>query len=273
MDPISRAGETLAALLYLRRDVSASQYRLGISMSDHYVFEEKSGNGRIPDGINRLALISGIGQTWEEYSGLDWNLTPNEILEISSQEKTHKAPELHSLISLKTGNAHNAGIYTSDTGELILDKENKQLTVITGKTEAIATQASSASLKSLSIENNTTPALISISSLDDNPVSDSNRMLLILSTDARNSGMKFKDEEQKILENIGHLPVRLKTINIDLKLKHNKAPSLKLYALHLNGSRAEEIKIETPNDKEAHFNINLEALKKGPTTFFELVAG
>ena len=79
------------------------------------------------------------------------------------------------------------GIYQSDTGEITLYSQQKLMTVITPKTEAIVfDEPKPTNLKQLSILNADSPALVAISAMDNQPLANSKRMLLILSTDARN---------------------------------------------------------------------------------------
>ena len=94
----------------------------------------------------------------------------------------------------------------------------------------------------LTVEAADGPALVSpVSSLDGGPLSDTSRVLVMLATDAQNSGMRFADAEQRSLLELGQLPVLLRRARVIVRLAHNAPSGLRLYATALNGSRRESI--------------------------------
>jgi hypothetical protein len=60
-DPIGRATETLAALLYLRGDVALARRRIDIALDSAFVFDDSNLYSGIPADLTRLALVSRIG--------------------------------------------------------------------------------------------------------------------------------------------------------------------------------------------------------------------
>jgi hypothetical protein len=64
MDPVARAGETLASLLFLRGDVSKSNQIIGIKLSPKFVFGDNPFLGNMPEDISRLGLVTGVGVDW-----------------------------------------------------------------------------------------------------------------------------------------------------------------------------------------------------------------
>jgi hypothetical protein len=93
--------------------------------------------------------------------------------------------------------------------------------------------------------------------------------LLILATDARNSGMEFADASEKTLRKLGGPPVVIKTTQAHLQLKHDGPEKLKLYALKLNGERGSELPMKR-GAKTMDIELNTAKLAQGVTTFFEL---
>lgn len=65
LDPIARATETLAALLFLRADVAPAERRIGIRLGEDYVFNDSAFLGNIPGDLTRLGLVHGIGLDWQ----------------------------------------------------------------------------------------------------------------------------------------------------------------------------------------------------------------
>jgi hypothetical protein len=63
-DPVARAGETLAALLFMRGDVAPAKRMIGVKLTPTFVYNQNAHLGNVPSDISRLALISGIGLDW-----------------------------------------------------------------------------------------------------------------------------------------------------------------------------------------------------------------
>ncbi|ACP23350.1 hypothetical protein NGR_b19030 (plasmid) [Sinorhizobium fredii NGR234] len=222
LDPVARAGETLAALLYRRGDVAAS----GISIPFAVRGEEDLGEdmqAREPERLTELALIAGIG------------LVPADRFEDAvgvAQPRTQGAGEVLSALrdsgSLPHDNQTDTerGIYESDTGQIRLDRRAGQLRVSTPATEAAAFSSlrEPIDLGVLRIEQADGNGLVALSAINRQPsLAQSRRMLLIFATDARNSGMVFRDSEEKIIEDFGSLPVLLRKGHVDLALSRGAA--------------------------------------------------
>ncbi len=65
LDPIARANETLAALLFLRGDVAPARKTLGVKLETKNVFDESAFLGNMPVDISRLSLVTGLGLDWQ----------------------------------------------------------------------------------------------------------------------------------------------------------------------------------------------------------------
>lgn len=63
-DPVTRATETLAALLYLRRDVAVAKRTVAIPLDPGFIYDDNAFYGNIPPDLSRLALVSRIGIEW-----------------------------------------------------------------------------------------------------------------------------------------------------------------------------------------------------------------
>jgi len=95
----------------------------------------------------------------------------------------------------------------------------------------------------------------------------SRRLLVIYATDARNSGMRFADDEEKVIADFGRLPVLIRKGTVDLSL--NLLPGTwRLTPVTLNGmASVAAARMVSP----AGLRISNEAIS-GPTTFFLLEA-
>lgn len=284
MDPIERANETLTALLYLRGDVSPANHRIGIRLSEDYVFEKGGGIGHLPEAATRLGLVTGIGLVWEDQKPalpLDSIFEPaikqptlaNKLAEKVGLTGEPSFPEILSNLQkrdlLQGNKSDGKSTFISDTGEILLEPLAKSLKVITPRTEAVAFERAPGKLNTLTISQATVPALFAASSMDGRSLETSGRVLLIVATDARNSGMRFADTDERELLSLGSLPVMLRVVHLTARLRHSEPEKLTLYALSLNGERTERLPLTIATDGVT-FTIDTASLKHGPTTYFEL---
>lgn len=276
IDPIARAGETLAALLFLRGDVAPSMRKVGIRLAPRFVFEESAFQGNIPGDLSRIALVTGLG--------LDW-LAPAQTAQYAMQVEPvggGKSDELwvRRVASLRRegilprNNLTDAtkGIYQSDTGQILLDSAKKRMTVVTPRTEAVVFDTPEpVNLGHLAVEQSDGPALVSVSAMDGKELPESRRMLLILATDARNSGMRFSDAAETTLQALGTKPALIRVATLKIKLRHALQEHLQIYSVTLRGKRGDLIPVTQESDGIS-FVLDTAGLSHGPTTFFEITA-
>lgn len=292
LDPIARASDALATLLFLRKDVQSAKHRVAIRLNTDYALEKQGGIGKLTDDISKIGLVTGLGVIWNETENtktdlrFSWVLNPENPAPTLTNKIVDKlkrwagAPEkawgknlqiLQQQGVLSQDNTSDGDRFESDTKEIVLDINQPYLQVNTEKTQAVAfAELLPPDLPNLKVISASEPALISLSSLDDKPINDSERLLLILATDARNTAMKFQDDSGKVLQQLGHLPVVIKAGRYSLQINNTNFDKLKLYALGLNGARKTEMKLVKGN-KSVKVDIDLAKLTGGITTFFELV--
>ena len=92
------------------------------------------------------------------------------------------------------------GIYESDTGEIMMNVKSAEMTVRTPRLEgAVVKSGRPVAIDALTIECSTVPAAVTAVSLTDAPLRNSRRILVVIATDARNSNMRFSDENEPII--------------------------------------------------------------------------
>ena len=302
-DPISRATETLAALLYRRGDVAVAKRRVGIAFDDNYIYANSSSYGAIPPDLRRLALITGVGLDWQGklektvvngkpvYDALmqpgNNNLRIGGVLAqpllttLASRSGVWETDQFNNRVTmLRTNNLLAAdprnntvdGLYLTDTGQISLDGQRKRLTVITPMTEGIVFNTPEAvTLGSVRVEAASAGALVAVSSVDSAPLASSKRMLVILGSDARNTGMTFSDAAETTLKTFGTKPVVMSTRSVTIRLTNVNAKTLKVYSTTLRGQRADAIPV-LQQTNGISFTLDTGKLSHGPTTYFEVVS-
>ncbi|NKC03271.1 hypothetical protein HED55_07665 [Ochrobactrum haematophilum] len=222
VDPVARAGETLASLLFRRGDVKTASFAVPFMMQGETSLGD-SLETREPERLKTLlALVGGIGLF---ASGLQWPETTAKGIEINYRnvaldnvlERLKQAG-----LSLKD-NATDPyrGIFASATGEILLERDRTRMRVVTPRTEALAFAdlKDSLTLGQLTLSHAEGRGLVSVSALDTQPLATSEKMLVIFATDARNTGMRFRDDAQKEIEDWGRLPVTLLRNRVDFRLR------------------------------------------------------
>ncbi|HMO28121.1 glycoside hydrolase [Enterovirga sp.] len=265
LDPVARAGETLAALLFRRGDVATSRLTIPFAVRG----AEDLGpdmQAREPDALTELALLGRIGL--EDAGRIGEGIAVRQPRDVNRPAAIVEA--LRASGALPPGNVTNlsSGLFQSDTGEIVLNRRDRQMRLATKATEAVAFSAESlpAALGILSVDAAEGDGLVAISSLD-KPASlaSGRRFLVIFATDARNTGMVFRDGEQKVIEDFGRLPVRIRKGHVDLRIART-ARAWRLSPVGLDGQ------VRRPVARGAGpvaFRLGND-LPDGPTTYFLL---
>ncbi|WP_426239687.1 glycoside hydrolase [Pararhizobium sp. DWP1-1-3] len=263
LDPVARAGETLAALLFRRGDVATSKLTIPFLVRGAQDLTDDM-QAREPEQLTELGLVGAIGMTKAAAGSLSAgqprsSVDPQAILD---------AAKAAGLLATDNQTDLKTGLYESDTGELLLDRLRGQLRVSTPKTEAVAfsTLREPVNLGSVRVEASDGNGLLAVSVVDDaESIAQSHRLLVIYATDAHNTGMKFRDDEEKVIADFGQLPVLIRKGYVDLSLTLAKG-EWRLTPVTLNGIASTAAgQVITP----AGFRLSNDAAS-GPTTFFLL---
>jgi hypothetical protein len=293
LDPVAKATETLAALLFLRGDVAPSPdavvARLGAG--DFGGSANSMGTaGGLRYGVAALALLTRLGTALDPTAALPgpWK-TPRKTLAPDGTEtpqRTVAALAAAGMLPARGLSDIDNAVYESDTRQLVLRGRERSLLVATPRTEVAVFDATvPPGLAHLHIDRIDTPATVALSALDGRPLENSARMLLTVSTDAINSGMTFRVSnpdgsqavkpgertevaERKVLQDLGHLPVLLKSTRMTLRIANANYRALAVYALALNGARTARL---DPVRKDGAVVVDIDT-EQHPTTYFEVVA-
>jgi hypothetical protein len=283
LDPVIRATETLSTLLIRRGEVQPSRNTIRYDLTQGGAF------GLVAPHTN-ITSLAWLGRVDAELGNGAPAGAPSPVLVVkpsylpgggggaaadqaSRQELQKYVGVLRERGVLPPQNQTDiaAGVYQSDTGQIVLDQRRGQLRLVTPKTEAIAfiNPGRGMGLRVLQVNNASVEGLLAASALDDQPLADSKRILIIFATDAENTGMRFTSPDRKTLVTLGKLPVRIRhgVANISLTLAGSGAYTL--HAIHLNGDVGDALPV-TSEANGVRMVLDNAALAQGPTTFFLL---
>jgi hypothetical protein len=288
LDPIARAGEVLAALLYRRGDVIESESRIVLKTAFSEISDPRRGMQGIPDDISRLALVTRVGLEVagaEQKQPATLRFENSRLARVPLTEPVHqlsrkpqedwrirrKELAMSGLLDDNNKTADDGSTYHSDTGQILVSLATRSMRVFTPQTEAaLFEKGCPFPIASITIQLCTTPALISVSALDSQPLRKSHRILIIVATDAVNSGASFLFD-RRVLVNLGHLPVRIRTTRLRLTAVRDDDRTMQLFALDMAGNRTEQLPV-TQSTGRINLDIDTAILKNGAAIFFELVS-
>ena len=164
--------------------------------------------------------------------------------------------------------AENKLPYVSLTNELSMDAENKIFKLNTPRSQAAAGffAGTEIELEDVSIETSTEYATICLSSVTNQPIYESERLLLSAAARARKTDMKLSNDGTEVLES-GVAPTLVEPVKAKFTLKTDA--NVEVWALTPQGEQKKKLRVE--KDKTGvHFElrgdeqaINYEIVKKG----------
>lgn len=294
-NPVMRASHFILASLFLRGDIRPSERVLQVEMPKAYLDRHPAELDKmVSEEFCKLGLVSGFATSFPGYPVLDpprsagkadWTFSSLPGSDVRQEAmfaeivSSRKQSNLSSVIAdLKKRNilpASNrtdpdAGIFESDTGELLMNTQSSRLSVRTPRSEGVSLLAGdSACMKILNVRSTSRNACVFLTSVDNLPLEESRRMVLVYSTAALNTGLRMSADRSSIL-NKGTNPVLLQTGKLHAELTLPSG-NWKCYALSVNGIRRESLPCSRTGGKW-NLLLDTDTLKNGPTPFFELVA-
>ncbi len=265
LDPVARAGETLAALLYRRGDVAEAELTIPFAVRGEADLGPDM-QAREPDLLTRFALLGRIGLTQEGGAGQAPVFVPQPRGEADSMA-LFAALRRSGALPAANRTSPRDGVYESATGEIVLDDRRRQLRVVTEATEGLAWSGLRApvELGVVRVETVDGDGLVAISSLEGGAgLRDGGRFLVVFATDARNTAMRFRDRAEKVIEDFGRLPVLLRKGEASVALA--REGRWRLSPLGLDGAVHPPL---AKGDGAVAFRLTND-LPSGPTTFFLL---
>ncbi len=289
-DPINRAGQVVAAFAYGRSDVKTSPHKVAVAVSDEYMRNHITMNRGMSSEQNRIALLSGLGLVLDgkipaglpPYPKFDLTLLPaggSEIVatamfavaidKVDGKNFENTVELLRQKGILDKGNRTDVKkeVYESDTGELLMSVKDNCFTVNTPKLQGVAYDGKKEIKLDAVAVTASLPSSSTVIAVDNVPIKDSKRLLIVFTTDALNTGTEFS-EDRTVLYKPGVLPVLVEGGKLEVKVANPNA--FEAYALNNAGERVESLPVTRQGDKTV-FTVDTAKLAKGIALYFELV--
>jgi hypothetical protein len=295
LDPVGRASQVVSGYLFARADAAPAAHYANLAVTAEAYYTPAAIHGGVSSEQSYLPLVTGFGLTYSGNrpppqvrphradvvlrpgggaevvaNGVSSALVDNPDAKLGAQE-LFGALKAKGILPATNRTDPAAGLYESETGQILMDVRNRRLTVATPRLAGACFESLPAPVSAgpLTIVSSTRSASVTVIALDDAELPASRRILLVYATDAVNSGSEYNDEARTVLRRIGGLPVLQRTGTVHLRLASQHAGSLKAWSLGFDGSRQTPLPV-TVADGAAAVTINTQALTTSPTPFFEL---
>lgn len=291
MDPNVRAQETLATMLFFRGDVAPATRTVAVPFGDE---EFDRPGSSVLRGVGPVSLLARFGLVLREQAGA----LPSDVLLAETRQNPVTIPEraadklmdvvggdtsqrTEKLIAALRANgtlgadnltSASGDVLQSQTGQIILDRKLSRILVKTPRTEAVSTigPEEGIGLDALEIVKTDSGALVGVTALDGLPIRDSRKLLLIMTGDVRNTGMRLDGVgDSRRFVSWGKLPMLMRRVRADVSLNHRTARTGRLSILSLRGAALAEYRVSAAGDGRFHFRLDT-AAAGAPTTFFLL---
>lgn len=291
MDPVARAGETLATLLFYRGDVAPAKGMVAVPFgADRF---GQPGSAFLPLSIRRAALLTRFGLIAPEK--VDTLPASARIVAVTASPYQFSDKVMERLIDMVTGSAlaqqerlvadlrrdgvlapsnrtdPTKGVFQSSTGQMTLESQRGLFQVVTPRTEAVSVSGPVGDLvlDTMTVRRVDRGALVAASSLDGQPLSTSRKVLLILTGDAVNTGMVLDGTgETRFVRQWGTWPILMERVIADIELQTPLARNGRLSVLNLRGEVIHRRAIAVDADGRAKLRLAVGAVTANPTTFF-----
>lgn len=102
------------------------------------------------------------------------------------------------------------------------------------------------------------------------PLGESSHLLVVYSTDALNSNMRFTSPDRTVIEEVGELPVLIRTGRTKIAVRNRALRDPAAYVLGFNGERRERLPIRRTEDGKLLLEFDTGSFAGGPSPFIEI---
>lgn len=291
-DPIAQASEAVTMFAFLRGDVAEAKHSLEIKLDPAKMFPRHY-LAAIGDDYAKLAMLTRVGILYPDVKPLmpvgsvspDAELEPTQFSALSDntwwvgvattddpRETARGVQLLREKGILPPGNRTDLArkIYQSETGEITLDARAETLSVETPRLSGVIVKGGKGRSESLQVNQASVPAMIAAVSLDKSQnLTSAKHLLLIVSTNAFNRGMRFANDTLSRCQDLGTFPVLLESGEFEIAIRTSLPQKPTVYALNMDGSRGETVPVEL-RDGELKLKLDTASLKT-VSPFFEII--
>jgi hypothetical protein len=261
-DPLNLAAERASICLFLRGDMKGADHTVAIAMTEDELLASRTRNVGVSPPWHALALVSRVGTFVAKRPGtvpaditmpIGWSTdrtswTGGDVLDVDPYAGGAGQAALDALRRkgwLEGNITHLAtNVIQSETKQLTIDGPRDVMILDTPRTAgAYAPQGETVETEAATITILKTDATVWVSSIDDEVIARSRRLVITHLTDLQNTGTRFAERARQTLVAWGDLPHLVRTGSARIALKIANAADATVWVLSTAGRRG--AKIET----------------------------
>ena len=287
-DPLSMLAARMGAMLFLRGDVKESEVVFPVLVDENCF---KSGTYmKYPRVLRFLGMFGKVGTIVSGEPDIKLPKGANFLITLDPGKKRtagnypvyfiDHADEGKRLYDLqkeskagKAGHDYWGRFAVSSTGELHMDARRKEYKVITSRSEVIFMERQGVRTAGvMSVKNGNTPATFFVTSLDNKPLKNSKRILLLHLTNTIASGPELEyRKDRTVIHNLGQFPPLARHVSGEVRLNISKSgEKWNFHTLDLSGKRCDTQSIQGNSAGELTLSLNKTADGE-PRLAYELI--
>lgn len=270
-DPLSQAAERASICLFLRGDMRAAPHSVSIAMTDDDLRRPTTPIPSLAPSWHWVAWLTRVGTLvvdnpqralpydlllplgWATPSGEYAAATPvGDPYQIAS-EKLIELLRQRGILSAGNPTDPGTNVFQCETGEITIDGPQDRMTLDTPRTAGgfAPAGASIRTGQGVMISVQDSDATVWVSSLDDQPIRESRRLLVTHLTDLQNTEIRYAERARQTLLDWGKLPHLVRAGRADVRLQLRDAGAYQVWALSTSGKRLAEIPSRSTADELA----------------------
>lgn len=276
-DPLMALSERIALALFVRGDAAPAEGRVTLLVDMEAATRRITRWGVLdfPEPMNLLGLVTRVGSAWAPVAtdaAVQGTITgpgadPADPDYVPMGDNFFDT--LAAQGTIPTGAIDPAaGTFRSDTGELVLDTQHGSMQVVTPRTEAFTlSKPGTATGNAVRLTVPAGHATVAVIAMDDAPVAQSKRLLVLHLTDLQNSGSRYSNPRMTLMEDWGTLPHLIRAGQAELTLQTTQP--LTVYPLDPAGNRLKPLPTKV---KGGQLQVTLDTARLPVSMAYELVA-
>ena len=258
-DPLGQAAERASLCLFLRGDMQAAPHSVTVAMTEDDLRRPPAQIPSLPPDWHWVAWLTRVGTQvvadparplphdlvlplgWAtpagDFAGANatqvgdpYQIDPKKLLELLRQR---------GILSVGNPTDPSKNVFQCETGEITIDGPHDRLTLDTPRTaggfapagESIRTR------HGVQISVRDTDATVWVSSLDEQPIRQSRRLLVTHLTDLQNTQTRYGEQARQTLLDWGKLPHLVRAGKAEVSLQLNDPDTYRVWALSTSGKR------------------------------------
>ncbi|NMA46294.1 MAG: hypothetical protein GX945_07010 [Lentisphaerae bacterium] len=256
-DPLNLAAERAIICLFLRGDMSEAPRTVALSMDSNYIYEDDAYTGQLVppwSGYNVIAKVGTHLGSKDQPVPADVSFgfsetSPRAANHISNDPYANDAGEKLNALFKEKGWLPKDNItdvaaktFQSTNGQFVVDATRDMMILNTPRTAGGFAPAGQRIVTDAAIiDILDTDATVWVSSLSNEPISSSKRLLVTHLTDLQNTGMVFNERARQTVLKWGGTPHLVRNGRANLSIKLAQPAKARAYRLDLGGKRLAEV--------------------------------